>query len=161
MVSACEASSTSSGNNSFGSLNFGALYSLSSAVSAASQQNAGAIRVKCNNGTSYTVLLSGGRSGNTAARYLQSATGQRVNYNLYISAAHSTVWNNVTGVSQTANGVDNWLPVYGLIPAQTTPPPAATPIQYRLRSIGNDNARFNLRIIVLPPPVRGLGRYRR
>ncbi|USS96558.1 spore coat U domain-containing protein [Serratia symbiotica] len=126
VVSACEAGSTSSGNNSFGSLNFGALYYLSSAVSAASQQNAGAIRVKCNNGTSYTVLLSGGRSGNTAARYLQSASGQWVNYNLYISyisAAHSTVWDNVTGVSQTANGVDNWLPVYGLIPAQTTPPP--------------------------------------
>nr|WP_284468889.1 spore coat protein U domain-containing protein [Serratia symbiotica] len=70
-------------------------------------------------------MLSGGRSGNTAARYLQSATGQRVNYNLYISAAHSTVWDNVTGMSQTANGVDNWLPVYGLIPAQTTPPPGS------------------------------------
>nr|WP_284468937.1 spore coat protein U domain-containing protein [Serratia symbiotica] len=56
VVSACEAGSTSSGNYSFGSLNFGALYSLSSAVSAASQQNAGAIRVKCNNGTSYTGL---------------------------------------------------------------------------------------------------------
>lgn len=36
-----------------------------------------------------------------------------VNYNLYISVAHSTIWGNVTGVSQTANGVDNWLPVYG------------------------------------------------
>ncbi|WP_255211542.1 Csu type fimbrial protein [Serratia ficaria] len=121
LVSACEAGSTSSGNISFGSLNFGTRYFLSTAVSVAGQQNAGAIRVKCNNGTSYHVLLDGGQSGNTAARYLQSAAGQKVNYNLYTSAAHSTIWDNLTGVSQTANGVDNWLPVYGMIPAQATP----------------------------------------
>jgi len=121
LVSACEAGSSSGGSISFGSLNFGTLYFLSTAVSVAGQQNAGAIRVKCNNGTSYSVLLDGGQSGNTAARYLQSGAGQRVYYNLYTSAAHSTVWDNLTGVAQTANGADNWLPVYGMIPVQTTP----------------------------------------
>jgi len=38
LVNACEAGSISGGNNSFGSLNFGALYSISSAVSIAGQQ---------------------------------------------------------------------------------------------------------------------------
>ncbi|MGP2712127.1 Csu type fimbrial protein [Serratia marcescens] len=122
LLSACEAGSSSGGNVSFGTLNFGTLYFLSTATSVAGQQNAGAIRVKCTNGTSYSVLLGGGQSGNTAARYLQSAAGQRVNYNLYTNAAHSTIWDNLTGVSQTANGSDNWLPVYGMIPAQPTPP---------------------------------------
>ncbi|AWO78985.1 MULTISPECIES: Csu type fimbrial protein [Serratia] len=122
LLSACEAGSSSGGNVSFGTLNFGTLYFLSTATSVAGQQNAGAIRVKCTNGTSYSVLLGGGQSGNTAARYLQSAAGQRVNYNLYTNAAHSTIWDNLTGVSQTANGADNWLPVYGMIPAQSTPP---------------------------------------
>lgn len=121
LLSACEAGSSSGGNVSFGTLNFGTLYFLSTATSVAGQQNAGAIRVKCTNGTSYSVLLGGGQSGNTAARYLQSAAGQRVNYNLYTNAAHSTIWDNLTGVSQTANGTDNWLPVYGMIPAQSTP----------------------------------------
>ncbi|EMP2574341.1 TPA: spore coat U domain-containing protein [Serratia marcescens] len=122
LLSACEAGSSSGGNVSFGTLNFGTLYFLSTATSIAGQQNAGAIRVKCTNGTSYSVLLGGGQSGNTAARYLQSAAGQRVNYNLYTNAAHSAIWDNLTGVSQTANGADNWLPVYGMIPAQSTPP---------------------------------------
>ncbi|CAB5634941.1 MULTISPECIES: Csu type fimbrial protein [Serratia] len=122
LLSACEAGSSSGGNVSFGTLNFGTLYFLSTATSVAGQQNAGAIRVKCTNGTSYSVLLGGGQSGNTATRYLQSAAGQRVNYNLYTNAAHSTIWDNLTGVSQTANGADNWLPVYGMIPAQSTPP---------------------------------------
>ncbi|WLS89802.1 spore coat U domain-containing protein [Serratia marcescens] len=122
LLSACEAGSSSGGNVSFGTLNFGTLYFLSTATSVAGQQNAGAIRVKCTNGTSYSVLLGGGQSGNTTARYLQSAAGQRVNYNLYTNAAHSTIWDNLTGVSQTANGTDNWLPVYGMIPAQATPP---------------------------------------
>ena len=122
VLSACEAGSSSGGNVSFGSLNFGTVYFLTTAVSVAGQQNSGAIRVKCNNGTSYNVLLGGGQSGNTAARYLQSATSQRVNYNLYTNSAHSVIWDNLNGVSQTANGQDNWLPVYGMIPVQSTPP---------------------------------------
>ncbi|WP_346828038.1 Csu type fimbrial protein [Serratia inhibens] len=122
VLSACEAGSSSGGNVSFGSLNFGTVYFLTTAVSVAGQQNAGAIRVKCNNGTSYNVLLGGGQSGNTAARYLQSAASQRVNYNLYTNSAHNVIWDNLTGVSQTANGQDNWLPVYGMIPVQSTPP---------------------------------------
>ncbi|ALL40391.1 spore coat protein U [Serratia marcescens] len=122
LVSTCEAGSSSGGNVSFGTLNFGTVYFLSTATSVAGQQNAGAIRVKCTNGTSYSVLLGGGQSDNTAARYLQSAAGQRVNYNLYTNAAHSTIWDNLMGVTQTANGSDNWLPVYGMIPAQSTPP---------------------------------------
>ncbi|QXX98696.1 spore coat protein U domain-containing protein [Serratia marcescens] len=121
LVKSCVAGTTSGGNTSFGTLNFGTVYFLNTAVQVTGQANAGALQINCNNGTSYTVLLSGGQSGNTAARYLQSAAGARVNYNLYTSAAYTTIWDNVTGVSQTATGQSIWLPVYGMIPVQTTP----------------------------------------
>ncbi len=65
------------------------------------------------------MLLSGGQSGNTAAR-LQSAAGARVNYNLYTSASYATVWDNVTGVTQTATGQSAGCRCTA-IPVQTTP----------------------------------------
>jgi spore coat protein U-like protein len=121
LVKSCVAGTTSGGNTTFGTLNFGTVYFLNTAVPVTGQQNSGALQVNCNNGTSYTVLLSGGQSGNTAARYMQSTAGAKVSYNLYTNAAHTLVWDNVTGVSMTATGQTTWLPVYGLVPAQTTP----------------------------------------
>ncbi|MFI8418182.1 spore coat U domain-containing protein [Serratia sp. NPDC078593] len=121
LVNACEAGSNAGGNISFGALDFGTAYFLNSAVTVTGQLHAGAIRVKCNSGASYTVLLGGGQSGTAAARYLQNTGGQRVSYNLYTSASYSVIWDDQTGQSQTANGQDQWLAVYGLIPAQPTP----------------------------------------
>lgn len=121
LVKSCVAGITSGGNTSFGTLNFGMVYFLNTAVPVTGQQNAGALQVNCNNGTSYTVLLSGGQSGNTAARYMQNTAGAKVSYNLYTNAAHTLIWDNVTGVSMTATGQTTWLPVYGLVPAQATP----------------------------------------
>ncbi|BEM42958.1 hypothetical protein SME13J_15770 [Serratia marcescens] len=121
LVKSCVAGTTSGGNTTFGTFNFGTVYFLNTAIMVVGQANAGALQINCNNGTSYTVLLSGGQSGNTAARYLQSAAGARVNYNLYTSASYATVWDNVTGVMQTATGQSVWLPVYGMIPVQATP----------------------------------------
>ncbi|HEJ6930391.1 spore coat protein U domain-containing protein [Serratia sp. Lou2A] len=121
LVKSCVAGTTSGGNTTFGTFNFGTVYFLNTAIMVVGQANAGALQINCNNGTSYTVLLSGGQSGNTAARYLQSAAGARVNYNLYTSASYATIWDNVTGVTQTATGQSVWLPVYGMIPVQATP----------------------------------------
>ncbi|MCC4104480.1 Csu type fimbrial protein [Serratia ureilytica] len=121
LVKSCVAGTTSGGNTTFGTFSFGTVYFLNTAIKVTGQANAGALQINCNNGTSYTVLLSGGQSGNTASRYLQSAAGARVNYNLYTSASYATVWDNVTGVTQTATGQSVWLPVYGMIPVQATP----------------------------------------
>ncbi|OKB65844.1 spore coat protein U [Serratia marcescens] len=121
LVKSCVAGTTSGGNTTFGTFNFGTVYFLNTAIQVTGQANAGALQINCNNGTSYTVLLSGGQSGNAASRYLQSAAGARVNYNLYTSASYATVWDNVTGVTQTATGQSVWLPVYGMIPVQATP----------------------------------------
>ena len=120
LVKSCVAGTTSGGNTTFGTFNFGTVYFLNTAIKVTGQANAGALQINCNNGTSYTVLLSGDRAA-IPPRAICSAAGARVNYNLYTSASYATVWDNVTGVTQTATGQSVWLPVYGMIPVQTTP----------------------------------------
>lgn len=122
LVASCTAGTTVNGVVSFGTLNFGTTAFLSRAVNVTGQQNAGAIQIKCNNGTAWRVLLGGGNSGNTTSRYLVGGpSAQRVTYNLYTSAAYTTVWDNVTGVAGTGTGQTLFLPVYGRIPVQATP----------------------------------------
>ena len=122
LVAACTAGTTTNGTVSFGTLNFGTVSFLSRPVSVAGQQNAGAIQIRCNNGTAWRVGLGGGNSGNTAARYLVGGpSAQRITYNLYTNAAYTTVWDNTTGVAGIGNGQTVYLPVYGRIPAQATP----------------------------------------
>ncbi len=47
---------------------------------------------------SYSILLSGGNSGNTASRAM-SLTSKSLPYNLYTTSGYATVWDNTTGVS--------------------------------------------------------------
>ncbi|PKR40636.1 spore coat protein U [Serratia ureilytica] len=121
LVKSCVAGTTSGGNTTFGTFNFGTVYFLNTAIKVTRQANAGALQINCNNGTSYTALLSGGQSGNTASRYLQSAAGARRELQPVYQRSYATVWDNVTGVTQTATGQSVWLPVYGMIPVQATP----------------------------------------
>lgn len=123
LLPACEAGTTTSGNTSFGTLNFGNYASLTSAINATSAQLAGSIRVKCVNGLAYKIVMDGGSSGVVTARRMVNTTNSAVSlqYNLYTTAARTTVWDNTTGVSNTGNGADQWATVYGRVPAQATP----------------------------------------
>ena len=62
LVKSCVAGTTSGGNTTFGTFNFGTVYFLNTAIKVTGQANAGALQINCNNGTSYTVLLSGDRA---------------------------------------------------------------------------------------------------
>ena len=121
----CEAGSAGpSGSTAFGTLNFGTQIFLTSAISTAGTvSGSGAIRVKCNTGVAYRVLLSGGNSNNTANRYMTNPGGGQIYYNLYSDSGFSNIWNNSLGVSGIANGADQLLFVYGRVPAQATPAP--------------------------------------
>ncbi|CAM3828069.1 spore coat U domain-containing protein [Rahnella bruchi] len=123
LLPACNAGTTTSGSTSFGTLNFGNYASLTSAINATSAQLAGSIRVNCVNGLTYKIVMDGGSSGVVTARRMVNTTNsaQTLQYNLYTTAARTTVWDNVTGVSGTGNGADQWSTVYGRVPAQTTP----------------------------------------
>lgn len=123
LLPTCLAGTVVGGATSFGTLNFGSATMLNTPIAATGQANTGAISVQCSKSTSFTVLLSAGQSGSVNSRYLASGTtSQHVNYNLYTDAAHSHIWDNTVGVSQVATGQPVTLPVYGLIPIQSTPP---------------------------------------
>ena len=82
----------------------------------------GSVHVTCNIGISYTVSLSTGISGTYTPRTLASfGYYDTLNYNLYTSAAYTTIWGDATGVtgviSDTGNGSAQTQTVYGWIPA--------------------------------------------
>jgi spore coat protein U-like protein len=87
------------------------------------------LTVTCTNGTAYTVKLDAGRSGNVAARrmYLNGVVGPTfINYNLYTSAARTTVWGTATGSTVIGTGTGagqgsaQTLTVYGRVPITPT-----------------------------------------
>ncbi len=121
VVNSCEAG-VGETNPSFGTLNFGSAYSLKTPITVTGQSNAGAIRVKCTTGLPYKVVLGPGQSGNINNRLMRvNGVGASIAYNLYTNASHSVIWDNLIGITQSATGNDDYLPVYGLISAQTTP----------------------------------------
>lgn len=123
LLPACTAGTTTSGSTTFGTLNFGNYATLTSAINVTSAQLAGSIRVNCVNGLSYKILMDGGTAGSVTARKMANTTNSAltVAYNLYTTAPRTTIWDNTTGISGTGSGADQWYPVYGRVPAQTTP----------------------------------------
>ena len=79
----------------------------------------GTVTVTCDPDTTpYTIALERGITGSINNRVMLSASGHdRLNYNLYIDAARSTIWGNGSGnslvVSQSAPAT---VTVYGRIP---------------------------------------------
>lgn len=123
VLQGCTAGMADGGSQSFGTLDFGTRYNLSTAVDVVGQQDAGAIRVSCVSGVNYRVLMNAGLHGTVAQRQMLGDSGnQRIDYNLYTDAMFGTVWDDTTGVSATGNGQDQWTRVYGRVPAQATPP---------------------------------------
>jgi len=105
---------------------------------AGNTDRSGTVTVSCSLGglisllVSYTIKLSPGLYGSYATRKLASG-GNRLNYNLYTSAAYSTVWGNGTGGTGTVS--DGYLlgltttnrnyTVYGRLPALQNLPSGA------------------------------------
>ena len=89
----------------------------------------GSLSVTCTNNDAYRISLNAGGSGNVAARRMQSALGNNVNYQLYTDAARTVVWGDGTGgtamYTAVGTGLAQTVPVYGLVPTQTTPPPGS------------------------------------
>ena len=122
VLPACSAGSTVPATlGQFGTLDFGTYFSLSVLVSITSQIGNGSLRVNCLLNTPYKVLLSAGGSGNVAARRMTGPASAQINYNLYTNATYATVWDNTTGVAGTGTGTDQYLQVYGRVPAQSAP----------------------------------------
>lgn len=79
------------------------------------------LSVRCSNGTLYTISLGDGANGTIAQRLLSDGTND-LEYNLYTSAARTTVWGETAGtdtVAGTGQGMSstkaNTHTVYGTI----------------------------------------------
>jgi len=107
-------------------LNFGTTGILNTAIPQTST-----INVICSSGTGYNIGLDAGTgSGATLAARKMTNSSNTVTYSLYRDAGHTQVWGTTIGtdtVSGTGDGLaagQNYT-VYGLVPAQTTPPASA------------------------------------
>jgi spore coat protein U-like protein len=107
-------------------MNFGTTGILNAAIPQTST-----INVICSSGTGYNIGLDAGAgTGATVAARKMTNSSNTVTYSLYRDTNHTQVWGNTVGtdtVSGTGDGqaAGQSYTVYGLVPAQTTPPAAA------------------------------------
>lgn len=119
ITNACDVATTAPTPVDFGSHGL-----LSAAVN---ESTAGGITVTCNNGATYNVGLSAGANPGTAGDVTtrrMANGGVYIAYQLYSNAGRTTVWGNTVGtntVASTGTGSAQTFPVYGTVPAQTTP----------------------------------------
>jgi spore coat protein U-like protein len=110
--------------NSASTLGFG-----SQGVLIANVDQTSTIVVQCTNTTTYDIGLDAGTgTGASVATRKLTGGGATINYRLYSDSGRTTVWGNTVStdtVAATGNGAAQSYTVYGRIPAQTTPAPAA------------------------------------
>lgn len=81
------------------------------------------LAVRCTKGARFSLALDAG-TGGTVARRMMSMGASRLQYNLYTTAAHTTVWGDGTLSSATVSGIGHGLTrggtvtqtVYGQVP---------------------------------------------
>ncbi|TIN25919.1 MAG: spore coat U domain-containing protein [Mesorhizobium sp.] len=110
--------------SSASTLNFG-----SSGVIAANVDQTSTVQVQCTNTTPYNVGLDAGTgSGATVAARKMTNGASTITYSLYSDSGRTTVWGSTIGtntVSATGTGSAQSFTVYGRVPTQSTPAPAA------------------------------------
>lgn len=103
-------------------LDFGARPVLSTNVDASTN-----LSVSCSRNLPYSVALDGGLTGATdPTQRAMSKASERVYYGLYRDSTRTQAWGattNVNTLSGTGSGLAQSVPVYGRVPAQTTPSP--------------------------------------
>ena len=113
VVKYCEVSATD--------IDFGTVGLLNANVDAS-----GTIRVRCTNGTPYTIGLNGGLSGATAPDQRRMTSGANsVRYGIYRNSARTLGWGDqpTNSVSGTGTGNSQTYTTYGRVFPQSTPPP--------------------------------------
>ena len=86
------------------------------------------LTVNCSAGAAFAVSLDDGQSGaGPGERRMTSAGGDAVAYNLYHDEARTRPWGSAPSTDHEGIGAGSaqTLLVYGLVPAQSTPPPGA------------------------------------
>lgn len=124
IVNGCLLNSSANNGVNIGTFNFGGIYATKTAVDAQTTPGNGSILLRCTPGTTAKITLGPGLYGTGVNdRRMRIASGTNtLRYQLYTSAARTTVWDDVTGISIIVNdNTTKTFPVYGRIPAQATP----------------------------------------
>jgi len=113
-----------SGGASFGTLDFGEHSNLDMHIDASGMAGTGAIGFRCSPGVSYRVELGNGLNANNSAtrKLVNNSTGEAVQYQIYREASRNQVWDTSNPVVGTSSGEQEWLTIYGRIPAQQLTP---------------------------------------
>jgi len=128
--------SSSSGTNSWGTLNFGTYADLTSAIngSVLGSDGTDAVTVTCTDGLSPTLTLDGGLNESDSVRNMVATTTSStttttsdIAYHLYSDASYGTEIKPGDSISLTANGDAQSIPIYGrILPGdQTSTAPAS------------------------------------
>ncbi|ODT18959.1 MAG: hypothetical protein BGN89_05510 [Alphaproteobacteria bacterium 64-6] len=93
---------------------------------AAIVDSTGSVDVTCPDEVAYSIALdAGGGSGATVTtRKMTGPEDATIDYTLYQSSEHSTVWGDESGVNRktaTGSGIAQTHTIYGRVPVQTTP----------------------------------------
>jgi spore coat protein U-like protein len=125
IVKGCLLNNVATGNASLGSLNFGEIYKTNSLKDGVTVTGNGSILLRCTPGTTAKITMGPGLHGtginNRRMRLVSGAS--TLTYQLYTSSDRLTVWDNIQGVSVVfSDDATKTFPVYGRVPAQTTPP---------------------------------------
>lgn len=102
----------------------------SAAIQAGNIDATGNVTVNCTTGTSYTARLGAGAgTGATFASRKMSSGANLLNYSIYSTGAHTTVWGDGTAgsatVAGTGSGANQSISAYGRIFGGQTPPAGA------------------------------------
>ncbi|ARU94939.1 Csu type fimbrial protein [Tatumella citrea] len=124
--------SSSSGTNSWGTLNFGTYADLTAAINGTvlGSDGTNAVTITCTDGLTPTMTLDGGKNEASNVRNMVNTSGTTttdIAYHLYSDANHTTEIEPGGSVSLTADGAAQSIPIYGrIVPDdQTSTSPAS------------------------------------
>ncbi|CNK86151.1 Csu type fimbrial protein [Yersinia frederiksenii] len=134
ILSGCILGSGTTDTTSFGSLNFGNVSSLATAINVASSQNAGSIVIQCSGTPNITLALNSGAnvtdSISSGRRLLNSTTGEYLLYQIFQDSARSIIWGNGSNGGTTkviaGNSQLQQVILYAQLFASSTLPTAGT-----------------------------------
>lgn len=83
-----------------------------------------AMRVRCTPNTNYSIALNNGSTGTSPTDRRMIFEGRSIQYGLYLDVARLSPWGTAPGTRRqgTGSGQQANYTIYGLVPAQTTPP---------------------------------------
>ncbi|MEC5343631.1 spore coat U domain-containing protein [Brenneria populi] len=125
ITTACTVENGASSGSTWGTIDFGSYSSLSANIDGQTTNTSGSgLAVTCSEGTPATVYIGSGANDSSTLRTLAPSSGSyKIPYRLYSDSARTTEipLNDTNGITLTATGVAQSIPVYArILPADQT-----------------------------------------